>query len=79
MNPLSHIPLSINSLHSHLYLSSFHLCLLLQTLASNLHLYLQVSYHSMYLISLVLDIGLNTLTFMFLTKHDFAYEPLILL
>ena len=25
INPLSHIPLSINSLHSHLHLSSFHL------------------------------------------------------
>ena len=28
--PLSNTPLSINSLHSHLHLSSLHLCLLLQ-------------------------------------------------
>ena len=47
-NPVSHSSLSRNSsLHSHLHLSSFHLCLLLQTLASNLHLHLQVSSHSM--------------------------------
>ena len=37
--PLSHIPLSINSLHSHRYLSLFQRCLLLQTIASNLHLH----------------------------------------
>ena len=42
INPLSHIPLPINSLHLHLHLSSFYLCLLLQTLASNLHLHIQV-------------------------------------
>ena len=47
-NPLSHSLLSINSsLHSHLHLSSFHLCLLLQTLESNLHLQIQVLCHSM--------------------------------
>ena len=76
INPLSHIPLSINSLHSHLHLSSFHLCLLLQTLESNLHLHLQVSCHSICHISLVLDIRLNTLTFMFLIvsgTHNLAY------
>ena len=33
--PLSDTPLSINSLHSHQHLSLFHLCLLLQTIASN--------------------------------------------
>ena len=79
---LLHIPLSINHLHSHLDLSSFHLCLLLQTLASNLHLHLQVLCHSVYLVSLVLDIRLNTLTLMFLITsgtHNFAYELLILL
>ena len=65
-NPLSNIPLLINSLHSHLHLSSFHLCLLLQTLAVNLHMHLQVSCHIMCLVSLILDIKLNTLTFMFL-------------
>ena len=47
IDPLSHIPLSINSLHSHLHLLPFHRCLLLQTLASNLHLQLHVSCHSM--------------------------------
>ena len=79
---LSQIPLSINYLHSHLHLFSFHLYLLLQTLASNLHLYLQVSCHSLCLVSLVLDIRLNTLTFMFLTTsetHNLAYGLLILL
>ena len=43
ISPLSHTPLSINSLHSHLHLSSFQRCLLLQRLASGLHLHLQVS------------------------------------
>ena len=82
LNPLSHIPLSISSLNLHLHLSSFNLCLLLQTLASNVHLYLQVSCHFMYLVSLVLEIRLNTLTFMFLTRsgtHNFGYGSLILL
>ena len=79
---LSHIPLSINSLHSHLHLYSFHLCLLLKTLASRLHLHLQVSCHSMCLVSLVLDIRLNSLAFMFLITsgtHTLAYGSLILL
>ena len=74
INSLSHIRLSINSLHSHLHLSFFHLCLLLQILASNLHLHLQALCHSIGSVSLVLDITLNTLTFMFLTKsgtHNF--------
>ena len=66
INPLSHIPFSNNSLHSHLHLSLFHLCLLLQTLASNLHLHLQVSCHFICLVSLVLDIKLNTFTLIFL-------------
>ena len=88
INPLSHIPLPINFLHSHHSLTSFMLfyvlfrCLLLQTLESNLQLHLQVSCHSMCLVSLVLDIILNTLTFMFLTTlgtHNFAYGSLILL
>ena len=38
INPLSHIPLSINYLHSHCHLSLFHLCLLLQTLSSSVHI-----------------------------------------
>ena len=60
INYLSHIPLSINSLHSYLHLSSFHLCLLLQTLESILHLHLQVLCHSICLVSLVLDIRLKS-------------------
>ena len=42
MNPLSQLTFSINSLHSHLHLSSFQRCLLLQKLASNLHLHYKV-------------------------------------
>ena len=50
-NPLSQLCLSRNSsLHSHLHLFSFHFCLLLQTLESNLHLHLKVSCHSMCLV-----------------------------
>ena len=82
---ISHIPLSINSVHSHLNLSSFDLRLLLQTLASNLHLHFQrlllqtlasnlhlhfqVLCHSICLVLLVIDIRLNALTFMFLIMH----------
>ena len=65
INPLSHIPLSINSLHSHLHLSLLHLLLLLQTLSSSLHLHLEVSCHSICIVSLFLDIRLNTLRFIF--------------
>ena len=65
INPLSHTPLSINSLHSHLHLSLFQRCLLLQTLAPNVHSHLHVLRHSMCLVSLVLDIWLNNLTFKF--------------
>ena len=68
------MPLLNNSLHSHLHLSPFHRYLLLQTLASNLHLHLHVSCHCMCLVSFVLNIRLNTLTFKFLTKsgtHNF--------
>ena len=82
INPLSNIPLSINYLHSHLHLSSFHLFLLLQTLASSLHLQLEVLCHFMCLVSLVLDIRLNTLTFVFLVlsgTHILAYGSLIVL
>ena len=81
-DPLSHTPLSITFFHSHLYLSSFQRCLLLQTLASNLHLHLHISCHSMRLVSLVLDIRLNILTSKFLTTsetHSFAYGLLIFL
>ena len=44
---------------------SVKLCLLLQKFASSQHLQLQGSCHSKYLVSLVLDIRLNTLTFVF--------------
>ena len=82
INPLLHIPLSISLLHSHLHLSLFHLCLLLQTIATNLHLHLHVSCHSICLVSLALAIRLNTSTFMFLAISgtcNLAYGPLILL
>ena len=39
--------------------------LFIVTLGSNLHLHLHVSCHSIYLVSLVLEIRLNTLTFKF--------------
>ena len=74
--------LSFDSLYSQMHLSSFHLCLLLQTAASSLHLHLHVSCHCMCLASLVLEIRFNALTFRFLTTsgtHNFAYESLILL
>ena len=80
--PLLHIPLSINSLHSQWHLLLFQRCLLLQTLASNLHLHLHVSCHFIYLVSLVIDFKLNTLTFKsFITSetHIFANRSLILL
>ena len=73
-NRLSHIPLSINYLHSHLHLSLFQRFLLLKTRASSLNLHLKISYYFMCLVSLVLDIRLNTLIFMFLTtsvRHNF--------
>ena len=83
INPLSHIPLSINSsLHSHIHLSSFHLCLLLQTLALNLHMHLQVSCNIICFVSLILEIKLNILTFIFLVisgTHNLAYRLLIFL
>ena len=82
MNPLSHIPLSIIYFYSHLDLSLFRCCLLLQALLFSLHLHLHVSSHSMCIVSLVLDIRLNTLTFKFFTTsgtHIFAYGSLILL
>ena len=53
INPLLHTPLSINSLHSHLHLSSFHRCLLLQIILSNLHIHLHDSCHFICLVSLV--------------------------
>ena len=59
INYLSHTPLSINSLHSYLHLSSFQRCLLIQTLLSNLHLHLHFSCHFVCLVSLVFDIRLN--------------------
>ena len=80
--PLSHTILTKSSLHSHLHLSLFHICLLLQIAEVNLHMYLQVSCHIICLVSLIRDIKLNTLTFMFLTMsgtHNLEYGSLILL
>ena len=57
IDPLSHMLLSTNSLHSHLHLSLFQYCLLLQTLLFSLHLHSQISCHSMCLVSLVLHIS----------------------
>ena len=82
INPLSHTPLSINSLHSHLHLSSFHRCLLLQIILSNLHIHLHDSCHFMCLVSLVIVFKLNTLTFKFFVASGtqiLAYGSLILL
>ena len=69
-------------MHSHLHLSSFQCCLLLQTLLINLHLDLHISCYSLRLVSLVPDTRLNTLTFTFFTTsgtHNFAHGLLILL
>ena len=82
INPFSHLPLLFNSLDSHLHLPLFQHCLSLQTFASNLYLHLQVSCHSINLVSLLLDIRLNTLIFIFLTTsgtRNFPYGVLILL
>ena len=80
--PLSHtILLSKSSIHSHMHLSSFHISLLLQTAEINLH-YTFMPYYFICLVSLTLDIKLNTLTLTFLTMsgmHNLAYESLILL
>ena len=82
INPLSQLPLSIDSLHSHLHLSLFQRCLLLQTLVSNLHLHLQVLCYFTCPITFAPDIRLNTLIFIFLTTsgtHNFPCGSLILL
>ena len=80
---LSHTILLIkSSLHSHLHLSSFHICLLLQRAEVNLHIHLQVSCHTICLVSLILAIRLNTLTLIFSVisrTHNLAYGSLILL
>ena len=75
INPLSHIPLSTNFLHSHLHLSLFQRCLVFQTLLFSLHLHLHVSCYFICLASFVHDIRLKTLTFKFLITsgtHNFA-------
>ena len=82
IKPLSHTPLSTNSLHLHLHLSLFQRCLLFQTIASNLHSHLHFSCHFIFFVSLVLDIKLNTLTFKSFTPlgaHIFLQRSLILL
>ena len=81
-NPSSHLPLPINYLRSYLHLSLFQGCLLLETLASNLHLQVKVSWQDACLVSLILHITLNTLIFMSLATsvtHNLAYRSLILL
>ena len=81
INPSSHLPFSINSLHSHLRLLLFQHGLLFQTLASNLHLHVKVSCQDTCLVSLVIEIRLNTLIFMFLIisgTQNLAYGSLIL-
>ena len=80
--PLSDTPLLINSLHSHLHSFLLQRCLLLQTIASNLHIHLHVLCHFIFFVSLVLDIRLNTFAFKSFTTsgtHIFAYGSLILL
>ena len=82
INPLLHTFLSINSLHSHLHFSSFHCCFLLQIIPFNLHMHLHVSYHFIYLVSLVSCIKLNTVAFKFFIISGvqiLAYGSLILL
>ena len=62
--------------HSHLLLSLFHFCLLLQTTEFNLHSHLQLSCHFIYFVPLRHDPKLNTFRFMFLTTfgiHNPAY------
>ena len=71
--------LSLNSLHSHLHLFLFQRCLLLQTIASNLHSHLHVSSDCICLVSLVLDIRLNTLIFKCFTTSGTQIFQLILL
>ena len=78
IHPQSHLPLSINSLQSHMHFSLFQHLLSLQTLAFNLHSHLKISC----LASVLLDIRLNTLIFMFLPtprRYNFASGSLILL
>ena len=56
--------------------------LLLKTFASNLHIHFQVSCHSICIFLFVLEIRLNTLTFMFLTirgTRRFPYGSIKLL
>ena len=51
----------------YVHLSLFQPCFILQILPSNLHLHLQVSCHFIFLVSLVIDIRLNALTYILLT------------
>ena len=55
------------------YLFLFQRCLLLQTIESNLHSYLHVLCHFICLVSLVLDIKLNTLTFKSLQHQEHIF------
>ena len=76
---LSHF-LSIK--HSHLHLSLFHFCLLLQIIGSNLHTHLQLSFHFICFVLFFHDIKSNTFAVIFLTTfgtHTLEYGLLILL
>ena len=82
ISSLSHMPLSINLLLYQLLLLLLQCCLLLKTFASNLHIHFQVSCHSICIFLFVIEIRLNTLTFMFLTirgTRRFPYGSIILL
>ena len=50
INPLSHIHLSINFLHSHLHLLLFQRCLFLQILTSNYIIYIYKSHAILYVL-----------------------------
>ena len=90
INPLSHTHTNTHThahtrththTHTHIHIL-FQRSLSLQTLVSNLHLHLHVPFHSVYLVSLVLHIKLNTLMFMFYITtgtHNFSNGSLILL
>ena len=64
-----------SSLHSHLHLSSLQICLLLHTISLNLQIHLQLSCHSICLVSLILEIRSNTLTLIFLITSGIKILP----
>ena len=75
INSLSHTPLSINSLFTSafIFIPTF---FIITNISPNLHSHLQVSCHSIYLVSIVFHSRLNTLTIRFFTTSGtqiFAY------